>query len=129
MRDDLDRPPRPDAASPAAAAEGDRDDRGDVRTDVLAAIREILIALGIDRQAVESSPGDAPLLGHGLGIDSIEAMALAVALEERFDIRIPDRELTAETFSSVDRLARLVARLTAVPGAPGERDAGAPGAG
>jgi len=51
-----------------------------------------------------------PLLGLGVGLDSIDALRLATALERRFDIEIPDDSLTAELFTNVGTLAAYVRR-------------------
>jgi len=46
---------------------------------------------------------DAPLFGTGLGLDSIDALELAVGIEEIFDVSISDDQL--EVFLSVNTLA------------------------
>lgn len=47
----------------------------------------------------------APLFGGGLGLDSIDALELVVALEKTYGIRIPDEDVGKEAFASVDALA------------------------
>ncbi|MEW6108236.1 MAG: phosphopantetheine-binding protein [Nitrospirota bacterium] len=47
----------------------------------------------------------APLFGSGLGLDSIDALELVVALEKTFGIRIPDEDVGKEAFASVNALA------------------------
>ncbi len=50
----------------------------------------------------------APLFGGGLGLDSIDALELVVALEKKYGIRIPDEDVGKEAFASVDALADYV---------------------
>ena len=50
----------------------------------------------------------APLFGSGLGLDSIDALELVVALEKKYGIRIPDEDVGKEAFASVDALAGYV---------------------
>lgn len=57
-------------------------------------------------------PGDidpeSPLFGSGLGLDSIDALELVVALEKKYGIRIPDEDVGKEAFASVNALAAYV---------------------
>ena len=58
------------------------------------------------------SPGDvdddAPLFGDGLGLDSIDALELVVALEKIYNVFIPDSEVGKKVFRSVNALAEFV---------------------
>lgn len=51
---------------------------------------------------------DAPLFGEGLGLDSIDALELVVALEKNYGIRIPDEDVGKDAFRSVSALADYV---------------------
>lgn len=74
-------------------------------------VKHILTAeLQADPAAIAACTTDTPLLGRGIGLDSIEAMALALSLEREFDIQVPDADLTVELFSSLGTLAQYVAR-------------------
>lgn len=44
-----------------------------------------------------------------LGLDSLNTVEILVRLEDEFDIRLPDEELTAETFETVGSLWSLLA--------------------
>jgi acyl carrier protein len=60
------------------------------------------------------APGDIestePLFGNGLGLDSIDALELVAALEQRFGIVIgEDADENKKNFTSVQSLARFVA--------------------
>jgi acyl carrier protein len=58
------------------------------------------------------TPGDivdsAPLFGEGLGLDSLDALQLAVAVEERFGVRITDEAEGRAAFRSVEALATFI---------------------
>ncbi|MBM4136549.1 MAG: acyl carrier protein [Nitrospira sp.] len=51
---------------------------------------------------------DTQLFGEGLGLDSIDALELVVALEKTYGIRIPDEDVGKEAFRSVSALADYV---------------------
>lgn len=52
----------------------------------------------------------APLFGDGLGLDSIDALELGVALQKRYGITLSaNSEETRKHFASVQALAALVA--------------------
>jgi acyl carrier protein len=46
----------------------------------------------------------APLFGEGLGLDSLDALQLAMSVEERFGVRIPEGEEARSIFASVNAL-------------------------
>ena len=50
----------------------------------------------------------APLFGEGLGLDSVDALELVVALEKEFALRIQSHEVGREAFASVAALAAYV---------------------
>jgi acyl carrier protein len=81
------------------------------REDIEIEIRRILVdELGADAQLLARSGGETPLLGQGIGLDSIEALALVTALEQRFSLQIDDTDLTVALFSTMSTLAEYVAR-------------------
>jgi acyl carrier protein len=84
------------------------------RRDIDAAIRRILeTELRVSAAAVAAVTGRTRLLGLGIGLDSIEAMSLALSLEQHFSISIPDSELTTDAFRTLDSLIDCVeARLS-----------------
>jgi acyl carrier protein len=51
---------------------------------------------------------DMPLFGEGLGLDSVDALELVVALEKEFALRIQSHEVGREAFASVAALAAYV---------------------
>lgn len=51
---------------------------------------------------------DAPLFGEGLGLDSLDAVEIAVILQRHFGIQIKDMEIGRQVFQSVSTLAAFV---------------------
>ena len=51
---------------------------------------------------------DAALFGGGLGLDSLDALQLAMAIEERFGVRVPEGDEGRRVFASVNAIARFV---------------------
>lgn len=73
------------------------------------AVKKILVEdLQLATESVETLERDTPLLGRGLGLDSMEALTLATSLEQRFEIQILDPELTPSLFSSFSALLQFV---------------------
>jgi acyl carrier protein len=56
-------------------------------------------------QRVREIDDDAPLFGDGLGLDSLDALQLAVGVEKRFGVSISDREEGRRAFQSINTLA------------------------
>jgi acyl carrier protein len=52
---------------------------------------------------------DAALFGEGLGLDSLDALQIAVAVEERFAVRLPEGDAARPVFRSVATIAAYVA--------------------
>jgi acyl carrier protein len=48
--------------------------------------------------------------GGGLGLDSLDALQIATAIEERFGIQVPDDKESKAIFTSVTTLAAFVAK-------------------
>jgi acyl carrier protein len=59
----------------------------------------------------------APLFGEGLGLDSLDALQLAMAIEERFGVAVPEGEAGRAVFASVDAIAEFLVRAGAAAGA------------
>lgn len=51
---------------------------------------------------------DEPLFGAGLGLDSVDALELAMHVEQKYKIRIADDTLAKEAFASAGALARYI---------------------
>ncbi len=81
-------------------------------TDQLPATLKRLIveALLLEDVKPEEIVDDAPLFGEGLGLDSIDALELAIAIDRRFGVKIAaDDERNREIFRSVSSLAAHIA--------------------
>jgi acyl carrier protein len=63
------------------------------------------------------SPSDiddeAPLFGEGLGLDSLDALQLAMAVDERYGVVVPEDERAKAIFASVATLAEFIERTRA----------------
>jgi len=73
-------------------------------------IKQLIVdALSLEDILPEEIETDAPLFGDGLGLDSIDALELGMALRKKFNINInSDDKETRESFQSVARLAALI---------------------
>ena len=66
--------------------------------------------LNLQGREPDSIDDDAPLFGpvkngHGLGLDSLDALQLAMSVEEKFGVRIPEGDEARPIFQSVRTLA------------------------
>lgn len=69
----------------------------------------IIETLGLEDTSPDGIGRDAPLFGDGLGLDSIDALELGLALQKRYGIAIdPETHNMREHFSSVVNLAEFV---------------------
>lgn len=72
-------------------------------------LKELIIkALKLEDMVPDDIDNEAPLFGEGLGLDSIDALELVVALEKTFGIKIPDEDVGRDAFGSVSVLADYV---------------------
>jgi acyl carrier protein len=53
---------------------------------------------------------EEPLFGEGLGLDSLDALELVVAIEKNFGVVIENEDQGKEAFVSLDVLARYIQR-------------------
>ena len=76
------------------------------RDALKAELKQLVVeALKLDDVRPEEIDDAAPLFGEGLGLDSIDALELAVALERRYKVPIPDEEVGKRAFRSIEALA------------------------
>jgi acyl carrier protein len=72
-------------------------------------IKRLLVEkLHLEGLTPEGIEDDMPLFGEGLGLDSVDALELVVALEREFALRIQSHEVGREAFASVAALAAYV---------------------
>ena len=78
-------------------------------SDLKQDIKELIISsLNLSDVTPEQIVDDAPLFQEGLGLDSIDALELAVAIERKYRVTIPDEAVGKKVFSSVSALAEYV---------------------
>jgi acyl carrier protein len=69
----------------------------------------IIDVLQLEDVSADDIDSDAPLFVEGLGLDSIDALELGVALQKRYGISLSaDSEDTRRHFTSVKALAALI---------------------
>jgi acyl carrier protein len=51
-----------------------------------------------------------PLVGEGLGLDSIDLLEIVLELERSFGVKIRDQQTGSEAFQSIDAMADFVIR-------------------
>jgi acyl carrier protein len=73
-------------------------------------IKELIIdALSLEDISIDDIDTDAPLFGEGLGLDSIDALELGLAIKKHFDVKIEaNSEETKAHFFSVASLASFI---------------------
>ena len=73
-------------------------------------IKELIIsALELEDIKPENIVDSEPLFGEGLGLDSIDALELGVALKKKYNIKFSaDNAETRKHFASVDALAAYI---------------------
>jgi len=73
-------------------------------------VKRLLVScLDVRPEALEKVDAATPLLGLGIGLDSVEALTLASGIEGEFDIHFEDHELVPELFSSLGVLSAGIA--------------------
>lgn len=72
-------------------------------------IKELLVSSLHLERTPDSIEDQAPLFQTGLGLDSIDALELAVAIERKYRVTIPDEKVGKQAFASVAALADYVA--------------------
>ena len=79
---------------------------GETRSRLKALLVSSLNLEGMDPASIAD---DAPLFGKdGLGLDSVDALELVVALEKAFDVKIDSQEIGKDAFASIAALADYV---------------------
>jgi acyl carrier protein len=102
--------PRPQPPSlPAAAAPQEAAPMPDVANVADRVKRLIVENLHLDGLRPEMIDEEAPLFGDGLGLDSVDALELVVAVEKEFGIKIKSNEIGRDVFTSVATLSRFIA--------------------
>jgi acyl carrier protein len=64
----------------------------------------IIEELNLQGKTPEEIDDAAPLFGAGLGLDSLDALQLAMVVEEKFGVKVPEGDEARAIFASVDAL-------------------------
>jgi acyl carrier protein len=91
------------------------------RSDLKSEIKQLLVAelnlTGRDPNGIED---DAPLFGTGgLGLDSLDALQIAMLVEEKFGVRVPEGDEARPIFRSVSSLSEFIAQARQLDGKSG----------
>lgn len=80
-------------------------------SDLQTEIKHLIIeALGLEDITAEDIAADMALFGEGLGLDSVDALELGLAIQKRFSIKIDaEAKDTRQHFANVASLAAFVA--------------------
>ena len=68
----------------------------------------IIETLKIEDITVDDIENNEPLFREGLGLDSIDALELVVAIEKIFNIIIEDEDVGRKAFASINALAKFI---------------------
>jgi acyl carrier protein len=75
-------------------------------------IKEALIEELMLQEEVDEIGDEMPLFGpEGLGLDSVDALQLVVALEKHFGLVVPDAEAAKEILASVNTIAAEIEKM------------------
>ena len=76
-------------------------------------IKEIMVENLMLQVTADEITDDKPLFGpEGLGLDSVDALQLVVALDKNFGLKIPDPAAAKQILQSVDTIAAAVQAKT-----------------
>jgi acyl carrier protein len=78
--------------------------------ELIEQVKQLIIsALRIEGMTTADIETDAPLFGEGLGLDSIDALQLVVAMEKEYGVVVPDAATGTKVFRSVRTMAEHIA--------------------
>jgi acyl carrier protein len=78
--------------------------------ELIETVKQMIIdALRIEGMAPADIETDSPLFGEGLGLDSIDALQLVVAMEKQFGVVVPDAATGTKVFRSVRSMTEYIA--------------------
>ncbi|RCU52781.1 acyl carrier protein [Corallincola luteus] len=83
-------------------------------TELKVEIKQLIIdALNLEDISIQDIEDEAPLFVDGLGLDSIDALELGVAIKKRYNVMLEtDSKETRKHFYSVQTLAEFVSSKT-----------------
>jgi acyl carrier protein len=78
--------------------------------ELIPKVKQMIIeSLRIEGMSPDEIETDVPLFGEGLGLDSIDALQLVVAMEKDFGVVVPDAATGTKVFASVRSMADYIA--------------------
>ena len=84
--------------------------------DLRTRIKEMLVKNLMLQTPVEEIGDDLPLFGpEGLGLDSIDALELAVSMEKTFGVSVPNSEVATKALQSVNTIHDYILEKRAAP--------------
>jgi acyl carrier protein len=79
--------------------------------EIRTSLKELMIKeLNLVGKKPEDIDDAAPLFGDGLGLDSLDALQLAMCVEEHFGVKVPEGQEARSIFASVDALVAHIAK-------------------
>jgi acyl carrier protein len=85
--------------------------------DVRRQLKELLVSeLHLAGRSADSIDDEAPLFSkenNGLGLDSLDALQIAMVVEEKLGVRVPEGDEARPIFASIASLARFVVQARA----------------
>jgi acyl carrier protein len=83
--------------------------RQDVYRQIESKIKQLLRSeLNVNAAIIATTTSSTPLLGRGIGLDSVETMGLVLRIEEEFGITVPDTDMTVTLFETIGTLSNYV---------------------
>jgi acyl carrier protein len=78
-------------------------------TELQSELKEMIVRVLMLEGVSPAEIGDEDrLFGGGLGLDSVDALELAIHIEEQFGVKMPEDERAREAFASVAAMARYI---------------------
>ena len=82
-------------------------------------LKELIVeSLSLDGVQSTEIEDDSALFGGGLGLDSVDALELVIALEKRLGVKIRSHEMDPQAFGSAASLHRYIQQRTATDARP-----------
>jgi acyl carrier protein len=80
--------------------------------DVCTELKQLIVSeLNLKGRSPDTIDDDAPLFGAGLGLDSLDALQLAMVIEEKLGVRIPEGAEARVIFQSVRSIANYIGKV------------------
>lgn len=77
--------------------------------DLRLQVKELIVsALQLEGVLPAEIQDEGRLFGGGLGLDSVDALELAIRIEETFGVRMPEDDRAKQAFSTVSAIATYI---------------------